>query len=101
MPPVTLARAEQLVELWRYDEARVLLYALLARDPNDVDVLCVTAHAELAAGDWARAEEISGRAAGEDPNSEQALRLHALALLELGRYDMAVASAERAVALGR
>lgn len=99
MPPVTLARAEQLVELGRYDEARALLYGLLAREPQDVDVLCATAHAELAAGNWAQAEKISRQAAGEDPNSGRAQRLHALSSLELGRHDLALASAQSAVRL--
>jgi Flp pilus assembly protein TadD len=96
---VTLARAEQLVDLRRYDEARAMLYALLAQDPHDVDVVCAAAHAELAAGDFARAEELAVRAVGEDPDSDHALRLHALSALGLGRPDEAMASARRAVSL--
>ncbi len=86
----------------RLDRAEATYRRLLARDPSDVRALAGLAETYVLAGRPLEALSTAEDALllarrGEEP--PRAYRAKALALVELRRYDLAVAAAERGVAL--
>lgn len=96
----SLHRAQALVGLRRFTEARAELAAYLAREPDSVAGLCLLALCELMTGDPGRAVATTGRVLAAAPEDEWALRVRALAMAKLSRHRDARAVARAAVAAG-
>ena len=92
-------RVEQLLELQRYAEAEQLLGSLLAEDPNDADLLGLSARCHLGLDRPQAALMAADRMVAVAPEVEWGHRLRCLALDELGRHDEAVEAAATAVRL--
>ena len=96
---VDLVRARTLIGLRRYAEAEAALRTLLARDPNDAEVLRLLADV---LGDLDRHDEqatVARRAVALDPDNVWGHQVLADALVHQRDHDGAVAAAERAVRL--
>lgn len=80
-------RADLLIDLKRYDEARELLSRRLAEDPQDVRAWVKLARSHLGdQQDGAKALEATERALALDPEDIGALVMHAHALRAAGRF---------------
>jgi tetratricopeptide (TPR) repeat protein len=95
-----LDRAQALVELRRYDEARSVLTELIGREPDVALAWCLLAQAQIAVDDPKAALEAAERAAALEPGTEWPLRLRSVALQELGDTDGSIGAAREAVAAG-
>jgi Flp pilus assembly protein TadD len=95
-----LQRATVLCDLGRYDQAIVLLRAVLARDPQNVTGLCLLARAHLGQGSASDALRVATDAISLAPEHEWPHRIASLALSSLGRDEEALATARTAVRLG-
>src|SRR5882672_4697065 len=93
----SLAKAQSLTELGRYVQARAEIVRYLATEPNSATGWCVLALCELRLGYATKAQQAAGRALTENPESDWALRLRALALAEQSMLDAALDSATAAV----
>ena len=93
-----LTRADHLLDVHRPQEALRVLAPLLAQDPEDSYVLCMSARAELDLNKPARAHKLATRAAAAQPHAEHPLRLMALSLKQMRRSDEACEAAQAAVA---
>lgn len=96
-----ISRAELLIELTRYDEAREELAAALLHHPHNVDALSLLAIVELEAGQPADSLTAADAALALDPADDRALRIRGYALAGLGRVDEAVTAAERLLDVDR
>lgn len=92
-----VARATALIELGRPAEALRILGPHLAREPEDVTALCLSAQAHLALDRNYPALLAARAASAADPESEWAWRLQACALVEVNSYDEARIAADTAV----
>ncbi|MFF9868075.1 tetratricopeptide repeat protein [Streptomyces sp. NPDC013953] len=81
-------RADLLIDLKRYDEARELLARRLAEDPEDIRawVKLARSHLQDDETDGAKALEATERALALDPEDIGALVMHAHALRAAGRF---------------
>jgi len=93
-------RADFLLTAGRATEARAVLVAALAADPDDWRSSCLLARANLELGDAKNALDVSRRAIALAPEQEWPHRLASLALSGQGKHKEALvearASAERA-----
>jgi tetratricopeptide (TPR) repeat protein len=87
-----LQRVQAFIDLGRLDEARRLLFAILAADPNAVAALRLMAVCHTQAGDGDAALDAADRAVAAEPEDEWGHRLRASALLLLGRPRDAMAA---------
>lgn len=97
--PVDLARAECLLALGRRDEARTLVVAVLAADPENRAALVLEGTILLEDGDAAAAVVGLQRAVAIDPHDYLASLTLARALAQLGRDEDAAAARIRAGAI--
>lgn len=93
------ARIESLLELRRWNEARPLVEALLARAPDEAGLHALRAQCLLGQGDHASALEAANRVVALAPEDEWGHRLCALALGKIGLDQEAVRAANEAVRL--
>jgi tetratricopeptide (TPR) repeat protein len=93
-----LERAQTLVELGRFEEARAVLTQLLGREPGVARAWCLFAQTQLAAGYPKAALDAAEHAASREPENEWAHRLRSIALERLGYRNEAFAAANEAVA---
>ncbi|MEV0651219.1 tetratricopeptide repeat protein [Phytomonospora sp. NPDC050363] len=96
-----ISRAELLIELSRYDEAREELAAALLHHPHNVDALSLLAIVEFQASQPEDALTAADAALALDPADDRALRLRGYALARLGRVEDAVAAAEKLLDVDR
>lgn len=96
-----LSRAELLIELTRYDEAREELAAALLHHPHNVDALSLLAIVELEAGQPEDSLTAADAALALDPADDRSLRIRGYALADLGRVDEAVTAAEKLLDVDR
>ncbi|GIG70744.1 tetratricopeptide repeat protein [Phytomonospora endophytica] len=96
-----ISRAELLIELTRYDEAREELAAALLHHPHNVDALSLLAIVELEAGQPEDSLTAADAALALDPADDRALRIRGYALAALGRVDEAVTAAEKLLDVDR
>jgi tetratricopeptide (TPR) repeat protein len=94
-----LERVQALIDLGRLDDARRLLIAILAADPNAVAALRLLAVCHFQTGDGEAALDAADRAVAAEPQNEWGHRLRASALLLLGRPRDAIAAARQAIQL--
>jgi tetratricopeptide (TPR) repeat protein len=93
-----LERAQTLVDLQRYDEARALLTQVLAREPDEAQAWCLFAQVQIAVGDPKSGLDAAERAAALEPSDEWSHRLRSVALQQLGNKSGSIAAAREAVA---
>ncbi|MGH3388882.1 MAG: tetratricopeptide repeat protein, partial [Actinomadura sp.] len=92
-----LERADALIALGRHEAARESLARVLAREPGNVEALCLLAQALKEAGAPAEMLSVAERANAVAPDEEWPHRLRALALLDLDRAPEGVEAALAAV----
>jgi Flp pilus assembly protein TadD len=95
--PTDADRARAYISAERWDEALALLASHLARQPDDVDALCLTAQCHIGRADPVAAEQAARAALALDPDREWVHRLLAIALGERRDFDAARAHADEAV----
>lgn len=94
-----LERARALIELRRYSDAVAILATLGASNPDDPNIWCLLAAAQLGDDQPAEALTLSEHASGLAPDADWPHRLRSRALLNLGRYADAAQAARTAVLL--
>ena len=99
MTAPAVARARMLLELDRDAEARTLLTALVAQDPDDPHLLCLLAQSCLGVGDAAAALTAAQRAVQLAPDDEWPYRLLSIALARRRAMQPAREAAATAVRL--
>lgn len=92
-------RAESLLELRRFAEARDLVVSLLAEEPDDADLHGLHAQALLGLDDGEGALAEGNRVVALDPESEWGHRICSVALRQLGNHAGATVAAAEAVRL--
>ncbi|MBY8873159.1 tetratricopeptide repeat protein [Micromonospora sp. PLK6-60] len=95
-----LQRAQLLAELGRYDEAADELGYAVALDPANSEVLTALARIRLAAGRAAEAFTAAESAVAAAPGALPPLVARGLALLDLGDFKAAAATADELLGLG-
>jgi tetratricopeptide (TPR) repeat protein len=96
---VTLAGAEALLAVGRVDDARRQAVAVLAKEPENVEALCLLARCHQEADDYPPMLRAAEDALQVAPDEFQAHLLRSQALLQLDRYDEAVEAGANAVRL--
>jgi len=96
-----ISRAELLIELTRYDEAREELAAALLHHPHNVGALSLLAIVELEAGQPEDSLTAADAALALDPADDRSLRIRGYALADLGRVEEAVTAAEKLLDVDR
>ena len=99
MSAEAVSRARMLLELDRDAEARDMLSALVAHDPDDVQLLCLLAQACLGAGDVEGALSAAWGAVQLAPGQEWPHRLLSIAFARSRRFVEARQAADTAVRL--
>ena len=94
---VELERAQALVGLGRFDEARSLLLDFVGREPDIAQAWCLFAQVQIATGDPKGALDAAERAAALEPGNDWPHRLRSVALQQLGDDDGSIAAAHEAV----
>jgi len=95
------ARAGQLRDLGRLDDAERVLRSALSQDPSDGELLLMLAAVLLSARRFDEGLAASAGALAAAPDDERGHRIRALLLSGQGRYREAVESGYRAVTLPR
>jgi tetratricopeptide (TPR) repeat protein len=96
---VSVARAQELAYLQRWNEAAEALAPALADPAAGAAPWCLLAQCRLGQGNVIAARETAQRALAVDPDEEWAHRLLAMAELRFGNAEAARRAAERALAL--
>jgi tetratricopeptide (TPR) repeat protein len=94
-----LQRARALVDVGRYEQARVALGEYLASAPQSVEALCLLARSHQLARQYQDMLEAADQAVAAAPTSEWAHRLRSIALGKLRLPIQALDAARRAVEL--
>lgn len=94
---VEVQRAAALLDLGRYDEARVALGRSLARTPDDLTALELMTRAHYGAGHYRDAVATAGRVLAQLPGDGMALRIAARSHSALGEHALASDAAWAAV----
>ncbi|MGK5630140.1 tetratricopeptide repeat protein [Streptomyces sp. URMC 123] len=94
-----VVRAEALVDLGRYEDAKGTLATRLQEDPEDVRALLELARCHLAAGEGDRAVEATDRAVALAPEDYATLEMRARALRKVGRMAETGAALREAIRL--
>jgi tetratricopeptide (TPR) repeat protein len=95
-----IARGEnQTAYRWEWDEARATFEHALRVNPNDAEVHNLYGDYFVIIGDFASAEKFERRAMELDMLSDVHVRDLAVLMMSMGRYDEAVAYAQRAIKL--
>ncbi|MET9290918.1 tetratricopeptide repeat protein [Streptomyces sp. NPDC003077] len=92
-----VARAEALVDLGRYDEAKAVLAARLQEDPTDLPGWLELTRCHLAAKETDQAVEASEEALKLAPEEYAALHMRARALRQAGRMEETGAALRQAI----
>jgi tetratricopeptide (TPR) repeat protein len=95
-----LERAEALIGLGRFDEARSTLRELLGTEPDLAPAWCLLARAQIGLGEMEAALESAERGVALAPDNDWPHRLRSVALERLGDTDGAITAAREAVAKG-
>ena len=93
------SNAEHLVALGRYREAKAIVVAELASNPDDADLMEVLARCQVSLDEYAEALDSANRVVAQQPDDAFGHLLASIALRGLKRYDDATAAATRAVQL--
>ncbi|WP_329584353.1 tetratricopeptide repeat protein [Kitasatospora sp. NBC_01250] len=96
-PHPLVEQAAALMELDRFDEARVLLARRLAEDPTDVRGWVRLARCHLSVREYEEVLAATGEALALAPEDFDAHQVRAYALRRLGRPDESLAAAQEAV----
>jgi tetratricopeptide (TPR) repeat protein len=94
-----LQRARALLDVGRYDQARVALGEYLAGSPQSVEALCLLARSHQLGRDYEQMLDAADQAVTAAPASEWAHRLRSIALGKLRLPIQALTAARRAVEL--
>ncbi len=97
--PALRQRAANLLDLHRYDEALQVIGVGLAQYPEDAELLCQGAVANLNLDRLDECRQLARRAAAADPDHTWPLRLIALAELRMGLASQAVEPVKAAIRL--
>lgn len=94
-----ISRADLLIEVERWQDARPILLDAMRLAPEDTRVLCRLSLVEYHLGELREAIRFADLSIGFDPECEWAFRLRSLALSALGNHRDAVQAAHEAVRL--
>lgn len=94
-----IARAQALVDLRRYEEARPWLARAVAADPSRVDAYCLLGLVQWRTGDPDGALRVAEQGVGANPSHEWPHRLRSAILLEKRKWRAALDEAREAARL--
>lgn len=94
-----MARADQLIDLARYDEAEQLLKEAIVSEPHEPALFCLLSNCYYGADRYLEALDAAARAVALEPEDPWGHRLAALSFIQLKKKGAAVEAARTAVRL--